>query len=406
MNRQPFCRPPRWWSPKLSPGWVRFWRRRRKRMQREQQRLLEVEVRGLEHVRRSVDQGRGVLITPNHASHADCYSIYESADQLGSPIYVMIAWQNFAREGRFKALVLRQHGGFSVDREGTDMRAFRQAADVLMAGRYPLVIFPEGEVYHVNDRITPFREGPAAIAITAARKKKRPVVCVPCGIRYRYVEDPMPELLRLMDDLERAILWRPRPDLPLAERIYRFAEGALALKELEFLGNTRSGSVPERIAGLVDAILSGIGDRYGVATSEATVPERVKALRRQAIERMGELPEADPGRRQLENDLDDLFMVVQAFSYPGDYVAQRPTVERMAETLDKFEEDVLGVRTATIRASRRAVVTFGEPIPIDPTRGKRGATGELTRLLETRVQALLDATAEDGRSNSGDPPTG
>ena len=36
------------------------------------------------------------------------------------------------------------------------MNAIRQA-DVLMSGTCPLVIFPEGEVYHVNDRVMLFR---------------------------------------------------------------------------------------------------------------------------------------------------------------------------------------------------------------------------------------------------------
>jgi hypothetical protein len=80
---------------------------------------------------------------------------------------------------------------------------------------------------------------------------------------------------------------------------------------------------------------------------------------------------------------------VQLFSYPGNYVAQRPSVERMAETLDKFEEDVLGVPTATIRGERKATVVFGKPIPVAAGRGKNAAA-ELTTVFEERVQALLD----------------
>ncbi|MFH1267831.1 MAG: 1-acyl-sn-glycerol-3-phosphate acyltransferase [Planctomycetota bacterium] len=390
MNRQPFEKPPRWWSPMLSPGWVRFWRPVRMRKQLKKQRLLEVEVRGLEHVREAVAAGHGVLITPNHASHADCYAFYTAADRLGYPFYVMIAWQNFVRDGRLKQLALRQHGGFSVDREGTDMRAFRQAVEILQSRPNPLTIFPEGDVYHVNDRITPFREGPAAMAIMAARKGSRPIVCIPCGIKYRYVEDPTPELLRLMADLERAIFWRPRPDLALDHRIYHFAEGVLALKEIEFLGHTSSGPVPKRVSELAEFILGQIGARYGQDPSGVSVPERVKSLRRHAIEQLEQLPEGDPRRTEYEDDLADLFMVVQAFSYPGDYVRQRPSVERMAETLDKFEEDVLGVKTATIRGARAATVTFGDPIPVDPARGKKTAAQTLTRTLEERVQGLLD----------------
>jgi hypothetical protein len=398
MNRQPYQTPPQWWSPKLSAAWVRFWGPWRKRKQLRVQRLIEVDVRGIEHVRQAVDRGQGVLITANHAGHADCYTLYGAAEKLGCPVYVMVAWQVFERSSRIVRLVMRHHGCFSVDREGADMRAFRQAVDVIESQPHPLFIFPEGEVYHVSERATPFREGPAAMAMLAARKGKRPVVCIPCGLKYHYVEDPTPDLLRLMDDLERAIFWRPRPDLSLPERIYHFAEGALALKEIEYLGHSCGGPLPERVANLVDFILGCLEARYGLGHTGLTVPERVKAVRQAAIHRLEELPENDPQRRQCGEDLDDVFLAVQLFSYPGNYVAEQPSIERIAETLDKFEEDVLGASTAAIRGARKATIVFGEPIPVDPARGK-GAAAALTQLLEQRVQALMDGIeAPAGRS--------
>ena len=48
MNRQPFAKPPRWWSPKLNRWWVSWWRPWRRRLQLNKHRLLSVEVRGLE----------------------------------------------------------------------------------------------------------------------------------------------------------------------------------------------------------------------------------------------------------------------------------------------------------------------------------------------------------------------
>ncbi|MBN2129417.1 MAG: 1-acyl-sn-glycerol-3-phosphate acyltransferase [Sedimentisphaerales bacterium] len=390
MNRQPYEKPPRWWGPKLNPAWIRFWRPFRRRNQLTKHRLLEVEVRGLEHVRDSLEREQGVLITPNHASHADCHCLYAAADALGSAVYVMIAWQVFARDGWLRATLLRQHGGFSIDREGTDLSALRQAKEILQSYNKPLVIFPEGDVYHCNDRITPFREGPAAIALMAAKKAERPVVCVPCAMKYTYVEDPTPELLELMDELERAIRWRPRPDLTLPERIYHLAEGILSLKEIEYLGHSRAGSVPERIAAFIESLLGRLESRYNLQPADGTAPERVKTLRQYAIKQMEDMTEDDPRRRQCEEDLEDLFLVTQAMSYPGDYVADQPSIERVAETLDKFEEDVLGYATARIRGARRATVTFGEPIPIEPQKGKKEAAAALTRIMEQRVQALLD----------------
>jgi hypothetical protein len=397
MNRQLYAKPP----PRLSPRWIRFWRRFRLREQVGKQRLLEVEARGLEHVREALGRGQGVLITPNHCSHADCFALYGAAEALGVPFYVMVAWQVFARSDRLRQIALQHHGCFSVDREGTDLRALRQAREVLASEACPLVIFPEGEVYHVNDRVMPFREGPAAIALMAAKKAGRPVVCVPCAIKYRYMEDPMPELAALMARLEQALFWRPRPDLTLPQRIYHLAEGVLALKEIEFLGETHAGPLPDRIRNLIEFVLGHVEARRGLDPAEATIPERVKAVRRNAIERLSGLADGDPERRSFEEDLDDAFFVVQAFSYPGSYVAEDPSVERIAETMDKFEEDILGVKTATIRGARKATVTFGPPVAAAGGKGTRTTATDLTRILEGQVQALLDESAgEAGRGSA------
>jgi 1-acyl-sn-glycerol-3-phosphate acyltransferase len=303
----------------------------------------------------------------------------------------MAAWQVFGKIGTLKRLMLRQHGCFSVDREGSDMRAFRQAVRILQDSCNPLVIFPEGEVYHLNDRVTPFREGPAVIAMMAAKRANRSVVCVPCAIKYEYVRDPTGELIELMSRLEERILWRPRADLPLAQRIYRFAEAALTLKELEYLSRTQTGLLSDRINSLSYKVLEGLQERYQISLSEeATLPERVKALRKEVIEQL-EAATDNEQRRQGLLDLDYLFFVTQLFSYPGDYVAGKPTIERMAETLDKFEEDAFQVPTATIRAARRAVVSFGEPIVVQHSGDRKKAAHALTEMLEQRVQMLLNS---------------
>lgn len=399
MDRTRFATPPRWWAPKLSPFWLRLWRPLRRRWLVTKQRVETIEVCGLEHVRTPLEQGCGVLITPNHSAHADALAMYAAADQLGRPFYFMAAWQVLGLAHWMRRLILQHHGCFSVHREGTDLKAFKCAVDILLDKPNPLVIFPEGEVYHINERVTPFRDGPAAIALTAARKGKRKIVCVPCGIRYQYIRSPLPELGPLMDELEIAMHWRPQPDQPLDQRIYRVAEGVLGLKELEYLGETRQGDLRERAKELTNIILGRLDAHYGTQTSKLTVPERVKALRQKAIQAIEAANEKEESNKQAEIDLEHLYFVIQLYSYPGDYVRERPTIDRIAETLDKFEEDVLRRQTAKIRGIRRATVTFGEPIEVVADRRDKSAVDNLTSQLEQRVQGLLDSTrALDDRS--------
>lgn len=394
MNRQPFqLKSPRW-DARLSPFWVRMTRPLRRREQVRQQRLLEIDVRGLDRVKALVDQNAGVLITPNHPGHADSHVMYEAADRLGRPFYFMSAWQVFAMAGWFHRWSLRCHGCFSVEREGSDLWSFKRAVRILADETHPLVIFPEGDVYHLNDRVTPFREGTAAIALTAVRQTDRPLYAVPCAIKYHYIEDPTPELEGVMAELEQRILWRARPHLPLSERLYQFAEALLGIKEKEYTNTTGHGPLPQRIQALTDHVLNTLEKAHSLTPRGQTVPERVKDIRRACLEKQ-EQAEGDPVRlAEIQTHLEDVFFAVQLFSYPGDYVKESPSLERLAETIDKFEEDVLGHPTARIRGTRRGVIEFGEPIDVrhfaEGVTQPRKAARPLTNALECAVQELLD----------------
>src|SRR5262249_42700902 len=151
---------------------------------------------------------------------------------------------------------------------------------------------------------------------------------------------------------------RPRPELPLHERLYRFAEGLLALKEMEHLGQPQNGSVRDRTLKLADTLLARLEARHKVPNKGGIVPERVKEVRRAAIKAAEQDGQAVDVKQQLAADMEDLFFIIQLFSYPGDYVNERTTIERIAETLDKFEEDVLRADYPGIRGTRRAVVRF------------------------------------------------
>jgi hypothetical protein len=314
----------------------------------------------------------------------------EAAEQVGRPFTYMVGWQVFQLLSPLGRWVIQRHGCFSIDREGHDLRAFRQAVELVQQGQNPLVIFAEGEVYHNCDWVAPFRTGAAAIALTAAGRGERPVVCIPAALRYRLAEDPTPHLLPLMDTLEEKVLGRARPGRPLAERVHDFGTALIGLRERQYLGRERQGAFGERIGVLTNAILRRLEERYGERRRDLDVPDRVTQLRRGIIKVVEGLPPADPQRGQCQADMGDLSVVVQLYSYTHDYDLGPLAPERVAEILDKFEEDVLGAPTATVRASNRATVLFG-PAVVVPRRGaKKDAVQALTGTLERQVQALVD----------------
>lgn len=374
----------------MQPWLVRLWRPLINNNLKSKQKIVEIDVGGIEHVRKAIDAGMGILVTPNHSFHYDSYVLIEAAHRVGTPFHFLTAWQVFAMSKWHEQKMLQWHGCFSINREAADLAAFKTAVEILKSKREPLAIFPEGDIYHNNDRVTPFRDGAAAIAMSAAKKAERPIVCIPCALKCFYIDDPTEDLKSLMTRLEEAIHWRPRPDLSLSERLYRFAEGMLALKELEYLGQPEKGPVKERAQKLADAVLARLEARHKVPNKGGIVPERVKEVRRAVIKAIEQDGQALKVKEQLAADMDDLFFVIQLFSYPGDYVVQRPTIERIAETLDKAEEDVLRADFPGIRGSRRAVVRFGEPIPVPKDRDANCTVEKWTDLVESRVQSLLD----------------
>ncbi len=372
------------------------------------------------------------MITPNHAAHYDSAALYLAADEFNTALYYMTAWQVFGMASRVDQFLMQRMGCFSIDRESTDRKAYRQAVDVLQSSASPLVVFPEGDIYHVTDRVTPFREGAAAVAITAARKSRRPVVTIPCGIKFWYLDDPIPSLHRLMTQLDERLVLRPQPGSPLVARIYRFAEALLSLKEIEFVGTSQSGELAHRIRQLADFILSNMESRLGVSKPAREIPDRVKELRRilikhkdelerqpdtrkksrrfgrglirKRLKNAGDLPaqsgESLPNTNSFAADMEDLFVVMQLYSYPGDYLAENPTVERLAETLDKFEEDVLDREIPSLHGRRRVEISFGSAIPVPGDSG-RTAVSSLTQTMHAQVQLLVDQLAQCEYSEPG-----
>src|SRR6476620_363846 len=154
--------------------------------------ISEVEVVGRENLN-LIPAGDGALLAPNHSHDSDPHVMMHVGKQLHRQLYFMAAWQVFLAHKGIDGWVMQRFGAFSVDREGCDRRAMRQAGELLTTGQW-LVVFPEGEIYHTNERLTPLREGVGFMAITAQRDLEKSgggksIGVVPSTIRYRYDQD-------------------------------------------------------------------------------------------------------------------------------------------------------------------------------------------------------------------------
>jgi len=370
--------------------WLVRWMRPLIQRDLKRQQIIELEIQGLDPLQRMISEGVGILITPNHSFHYDSYVLIEASHRVRVPFHFMTAWQVFHMSTPFQRWMLQRHGCFSVDRESSDTGALKRSIEILSDSRHPLVIFPEGDIYHHSDRVSPFRDGAAAIALSASKRASRKIVVVPCSLKCFYLGDPTPSLNEILGRLERSLHWRPNLNLSLEARVYRIAEGLLTLKEMEHFGQPRTGRVVDRISELANHVLERLELKRGASRGTTSIPERVRDARRAIIQESDRADLTNESKEALAADLEDLFFVIQLYSYPGDYVAEKPVIERVAETLDKFEEDVLKADYPGVRGPRKAVVRFGTPLELPKERSSRNAVAEWTQRIETQVQLGLD----------------
>jgi hypothetical protein len=309
--------------------------------------------------------------------------------------HFMAAREGFEKDARTR-FFLQKAGAFSVNREGADIGAIKMAIQLLQEGNFLLVIFPEGEIYHHHEVLDELNDGVASIVLRASSKlaEGKPNYVVPAGIRIKHSPDISKSFSERLDRLEKHITWKPRPDLNPVDRIYRLGSALLSIKEEEFLGYAQTGEIIERTHSLQDKLIEPIELAHGESNSDMKMTMRIKSLR--AKIRKEHTNEASPVSSERETELydqlDRIFLANQLYSYPGRYLKENPTDDRIAETLFKLEEDVLELEE--YYGPRTAEIIFGTPIAIQSFLEEGGfniksGVAPLTETIREKVQGLL-----------------
>jgi hypothetical protein len=263
---------------------------------------------------------------------------------------------------------------------------------VLKAGRRPLIIFPEGAVTRTNDRLYHFMEGTAFIARNAAKHRAATnppgkVVVHPVALRYFFGGDIHSAVAGTLEQIERRLSWQPLLQSPLLERVAKMGNALLTLKELEYFGAPQTGTLAERLTGLIERLLAPLEEEWLKNRREGDVISRVKALRTAILPEMvnGQISETERARRWRQ--LTDLYLAQQISLYPPDYIDSPPSAEQLLETVERFEEDL----TDQVRIYRplRAVIAIGEAIEVTADRQRGQAVDPLMVELQHQVEKLL-----------------
>ncbi len=354
----------------------------------------------------------GVIIAPNHSEYADAMVVTELFRVTGRFVTFMVTRESFDDRHGLNGVVMQRMGGFSVNRGGENGRCQQFAKDVLAAGRYDLLIFPEGEIYLLNDLVMPFKPGVAMLALEAAVERRRagktgrPLLIVPVAIKYVYLEEIAPRLGRLAAQLETTLFGAPK-DGPLYERAYALGVALLARTEQDLGLRAEPGEdVYDRVRRIREYLLTTLEHRYLGRVRQEDAFDRARWLILHLLEELAaagarrDLPphERDALSADLRRDLVRAQMAARSVSFAEDYVVAHPTPERMAETLMKLEREICGRYPAPLNVRRKAVIRVGAPIDVTEflpayaeRKTRKDAILRLVGAIQAGIQAMLDA---------------
>ena len=363
------------------------------------------EFRNTEALTAVLGERASVLIAPNHCRMADALVIQGLSKRVGCHFYTMASSHLF-RRGRLLAWAIQKVGTFSILREGVDRTAVNTAIDLLVEAQRPLVVFPEGSLSHSNDHLNTLQEGVSLMVRAAARRNAknagedapRRTVVLPVAIKYLFDGNLQETIEPILTRIEERLTWTPRHGEDLLERIYSLGHALLTLKEMEYFGAPQAGALPERLAALIDRILGPLEDAW-VAPSRASktrsVSERVKELRKALVPEMVEGALAPEETLRRERALEQIHLAQQLSLYPPDYVRSRPTIERILETVEKFEANITDEPPAN--GPLRAIVEVGTPIEVGSQRQRDGDGDLHLKAVEEQLRGLLEKLSEGSR---------
>lgn len=364
-----------------------------KRWLKKTEGVVAAEVRGAQRIKASIDAGHSIMLTPNHTRTADPIVMGHLGREVGCTFYAMASWHLF-NQNWFYTWMMRALGAFSVNRESIDRQSIDMAVQLLTDADRVFVLFPEGTTSRTNDRLMELMDGPSFIARTAAKRRQKKdggkVVVHPVAIRYLFQGDIQQACDQTLGDIERRITWREQTDLDLIARLEKLGNALLTLKELQYDAPSREGSFVERQKRLINHLLFPLEREWlgREADPNEGIQIRIKNLRMKIFPPIarGEVDSQERARRWKH--LEDTYLAQQLDCYPKDYVKEFPSVDRILETIERFEEDLTD--RARIHGHLKVIVEVLDPIEVSPKRDRSAKEDPLMAEVRNRLQSRLD----------------
>ena len=367
---------------------------------RKKEGVVSHECRDLDRFQQSLDRGDGILLAPNHCRYADPLVLGWPARDVRTHVFAIASWHLF-NKGRFDTFAIRKMGGFSLNREGTDRQSLETAIEILATAERPLILFPEGTTNRTNDVIKPLLEGVSFIARSAARRRAKSgngqVVMHPVAIKYLCKTDFSAWADTQLSEMEHRFCWRRRQGKTILQRTLRVVEGFLTLKEIEYLGSSQAGPLPERRDHLISFLVGQTEDRLGIQPAEGDhCRGRVRAIRSEVASRYFSVASDDLERQRLKQDAAASNLALELLSYPDTYLLPEfATDTRIVETIQRMQEFHYG--KADVSVPLHVVIQFGNSIPVPPAKSPRNVEDPIMTELRDCLSFMIEALSHEAR---------
>ncbi len=338
--------------------------------------------------------------------------------------------------GKWLEQLLPRLGGTPIVRGKIDRQGLRSARELFAKGQFPLAAAPEGGTNGHNEIISPLEPGIAQLAFWCMedlQKENRSdrVAILPIGIRYKYEKEEWEAVAMLLTQMELDCGLPPlsgeiqedfssSPLTALYPRLIRLGQHLLLLMEdfyRRFYHRTlvdaagKTNDLPSRLPALLDMALQ-VAEEYFKLPSKGTVIDRCRRLEqagweriyREDIENIEALSPLERGLADRVAEEANLRMwhmrLVECFvAVTGQYVREKPTFERFAETTLLVWDTIARIKgerpSSRPELGKQSVqVTIGEPLWVSDRSNsykssRRSAIADLTQDLRTALEQTI-----------------
>ena len=351
--------------------------------------------------------------------------------------------------GKPAGWLFAQLGGTPIRRGAFDRVGLKSIRNLFVNGNFPLAAAPEGLTNGHNEVVSPIEPGIAQFGFWCLEDlqkagRSEQVLIVPLGIQYGFIEAPWQSVAQLLSQLEQESGLKDSrqekeditpsqiielqngvcPSQEQAELLYqrldRLGEYLLTLME-EFYRQFYQQPLPtdstnkpliDRLQALINAGLSVAEQALGVKP-KGNISDRCRRVEQAAWNRiyrddLEDIQALSPAERGLANlvaaeadlRLWHMRLVENFVSVTGRYVAEKPSVERFADTILlmwKMVTQLQGKSCSQLPylGLRKAELTIGKPLSVSAyadeyTTNRRQAVASLTQDLQTVLETMID----------------